>query len=98
MIVGIVATALSPEAPPPEDGPRTLALAVWAPLRSSSRHAAHGGHSRSWPSCPLQTGRHHGDGTPTFYLDLGFSLTDIASVAKFAALGAAIIGGLKGER
>ena len=98
MIVGIVATALSPEAPPPEDGPRTLAQAVWAPLRS---FFAVRGARRAFTILAFLLLYKLGDTMATalltpFYLDLGFSLTDIASVAKFAALGAAIIGGLGG--
>lgn len=98
MVVGIVATALSPEAPAPAGGPRTLAQAVWTPLQSffSVR-----GTRRALTILAFLLLYKLGDTVATslltpFYLDLGFTLTDVATVAKSAALGAAIVGGLGG--
>jgi PAT family beta-lactamase induction signal transducer AmpG len=98
MVVGIAATALSPEAPAPEGGPRTLAQAVWEPLRSF--FAVRGTH-RALTILAFLLLYKLGDTMATalltpFYLDLGFTLTDVATVAKFAALGAAVVGGLGG--
>ncbi|MEC7948316.1 MAG: MFS transporter [Myxococcota bacterium] len=98
MVIGIAATALSPEAPPPKGRPRTLAEAVWEPLRSFFFVR---GARRALTILAFLLFYKLGDTMATalltpFYLDIGFTLTEIATVAKFAALGAAVIGGLGG--
>jgi len=98
MVIGVLATALSPEAPAPQGGPRTLGQAVWAPLHSFFQVR---GPRRALTILAFLLLYKLGDTMATalltpFYLDIGFTLTDIASVAKFAALGAAVVGGLGG--
>jgi MFS transporter, PAT family, beta-lactamase induction signal transducer AmpG len=98
MMLGLVTTLLAPEPTAAPGRPRTLAEAVWTPLQSFFA-------SRGWRRALLVLVflllYKLGDTLATslltpFYLDLGFTLTEIATVAKVAALGAAVLGGLGG--
>jgi PAT family beta-lactamase induction signal transducer AmpG len=98
MLVGLVTTALTPEPAASARRPRTLLDAVVTPLRS---FFATRGVGRAALVLIFMLLYKLGDTLATalltpFYLDVGFSLTQIAAVAKVAALGAAVVGGLLG--
>lgn len=98
MAVGIVLTLVIDEAISEPTPPKTLRAAVIEPLREfvSSRGVA-----GAMLVLAFMFLYKLGDNMATalqtpFYVDVGFSMTQIGTVAKFASLAAAIIGGLAG--
>ena len=96
MIVGIAATLLAPEAPPVEDRPATLREAVLEPLRD------YFGRPHAITILAFVLLYKLGDTmaaamTTPFYLDLGFTLTEVGSIVKlfgyWATLGGLFVGG-----
>ena len=98
MAVGIVLTLVIDEAISEPTPPKTLRAAVIEPLREfvSSRGVA-----GAMLVLAFMFLYKLGDNMATalqtpFYVDVGFSMTQIGTVAKFASLAAAIVGGLAG--
>jgi MFS transporter, PAT family, beta-lactamase induction signal transducer AmpG len=96
MIVGMAATLLAPEAPPVEDRPATLREAVVEPLRD------YFGRPHAIAILTFVLLYKLGDTmaaamTTPFYLDLGFTLTEVGSIVKlfgyWATLGGLFVGG-----
>ncbi len=97
MLVGIVTSLLAPE---PEDcaAPRSLREAVVAPFQE---FFARQGVRTAVAALGFILLYKLGDSMATalstpFYLDLGFTKTEIGTIAKGASLGASIVGGLLG--
>lgn len=98
MLVGVVVTATAPEPDAPANTPATLRDAVWQPLQS---FFATRGVSRATLVLTFLLLYKLGDTMATslltpFYLELGFSKTQIATIAKSASLGASVVGALGG--
>jgi MFS transporter, PAT family, beta-lactamase induction signal transducer AmpG len=98
MGVGLLATALMSEPPATESRPRSLREAVVEPFRAFLRARGPG------PAALLLAfivAYKLGDSMATalatpFYLDLGFTKTDIGAVAKVASLWASVVGAFLG--
>lgn len=98
MGVGILTTALMPEPQAAPTGPRTLRAAVWEPLRQFFVSRGVG------PAVLLLAFMllyKLGDSAATalatpFYVDMGFSMTQIGTVVKAASLWASVVGGMVG--
>ncbi len=98
MCVGIVATLWMPDASAAEARPASLKAAIVEPFKEFF-----GRHNWRWALLTLLFMVFYklGDSMATalltpFYLDLGFTKTQIGSIAKFASLWAAIVGGIIG--
>lgn len=95
MLPGVITTLLTPEPPLPEGSPKTIREAVIDPLKEYfSRTGA------IWILAFILMYK-IGDTmasaiTTPFYLDLGFTKTQIGAVVKFFGTGATIAGGLVG--
>ena len=96
MVVGMAATLVAPEAPPVEDRPATLGEAVVEPLRD------YFGRPHAIAILAFVLLYKLGDTmaaamTTPFYLDLGFTLTEVGSIVKlfgyWATLGGLLLGG-----
>ncbi len=98
MTVGLLTTLWMPEPSLPEDRPRSFREAISEPFVEFFRRNGH----RSALSILLFMLLYKlGDSMATalatpFYLDLGFSMTQIGTVAKAAALWSSVVGGLLG--
>jgi PAT family beta-lactamase induction signal transducer AmpG len=98
MIVGIVATLLIPEVSSDEQAPRTLQAAIVAPFVEFFTRSTF---AKALLILAFILLYKLGDNmavalqTP-FFLDMGYSRTDIGTVAKFTNLGMSIAGGILG--
>jgi PAT family beta-lactamase induction signal transducer AmpG len=95
MSVGILTTLLSPEPPVPEGTPKSLGEAVIQPFRE------YFGRQDAWLILTFILLYKLGDTmasamTTPFYLDIGFSKTEIGTVVKLFGFWATIAGGLLG--
>lgn len=95
MLVGIVTTFLAPEAVDSRVAPRTLRAAVVDPFKEFFGRS--GGVKSALLVLALIFFYKLGDAMATalqtpFFIDLGFTLTEIGTVAKFAILGSSILG------
>ncbi len=98
MLVGIATTVWMPEPAVSQPGPRRFAAAVVEPFRE---FFTRNGRGSALLILAFMLFYKLGDSMATalltpFYLDLGFTMTEIGSVAKIAALWAAIFGGVVG--
>ncbi len=98
MLVGVLATAVAPEVEEPEAPPTSLLDAIVSPFRE---FYARGGLRGSSTLLAFMFLYKLGDVMATalatpFYLDLGFTKTDIGTVSKLVGLTATVIGGLVG--
>jgi PAT family beta-lactamase induction signal transducer AmpG len=95
MLAAVIVTVLAPEPALPEGRPRTLLEAVYLPFRDFfTRDGA-------WLALAFILLYKLGDTmasalTTPFYLDLGYSKTEIGAVVKFFGFGATILGGTLG--
>ncbi len=98
MLVGVLATAVAPEVEDPHPPPTSLLDAIVSPFRE---FYARGGLRGSSTLLAFMFLYKLGDVMATalatpFYLDLGFTKTDIGTVSKLVGLTATVIGGLLG--
>lgn len=98
MLVGVVLTLLIDEALLAPQAPQSLRAAVIEPF---AEFFARDGQSQAWLVLAFLFFYKLGDNMATalsqpFYIDLGFSLTEIGLIAKNAALWPSIIGGMLG--
>lgn len=96
--IGLIGTALAPAVEADLRPPTSLREAVVGPLRAFVE--AHGAR-RGLGLLAFVVAYKLGDSVATalitpFYLDVGFTLTQIGTVAKFVGLGATVVGGLLG--
>jgi PAT family beta-lactamase induction signal transducer AmpG len=98
MAVGVCLTLAIDEGPVPPGAPKTLRAAVVEPFREFlSRKGVAGAILVLSFMFLYKFGDNMAVALQTvFYVDLGFSLTQIGSIAKFSSLTAAIVGGLLG--